>query len=175
MSILFRSAPVAACALFASLAASGAEPAANSPMSLASPELISLSDAMKMAQAAMQECAKRNQPTTVVIEDSNGFQRVALSDDKAKLIGVVHTRRKAATVLQFKESSEVTQKRAETDKAFADQYGKDERYLLQGGGLPIYRDGKLVAVISVGGSGNENDACAQAGVKAVSWASTAAK
>ena len=167
-------------ALAASLASFAADapaaapaPAPGSPGSLASAELISLADAMRMAQAAMADCAKRGQPTTVAVVDATGFQRLALSDDNAKLIGVVHTGRKAAAVLAFKVSSQVLQDRAASDKSFANQYGKDERYLLQGGALPIYRGDKLVAVISVGGSGNENDNCAQAGVKAVSWASTA--
>ena len=153
--------------------APAAPPAPGSPGSLASAELISLADATRMAQAAMADCAKRGQPTTVAVVDATGFQRLALSDDNAKLIGVVHTGRKAAAVLAFKVSSQVLQERAASDKPFADQYGKDERYLLQGGALPIYRGDKLVAVISVGGSGNENDNCAQAGVKAVSWATTA--
>jgi uncharacterized protein GlcG (DUF336 family) len=159
---------LAGCALLVTLNSGAAQPGPPAP--LATTDLISLADATRMARAALEECAKRGQPTTALVVDANGFERVALSDDNAKLIGVVHTRRKAATVLQFKVSSQALQTRAASDKAFADQYGKDERYLLQGGGLPIYRDGKLVAVISVGGSGDVNDACAQAGVKAVSWA-----
>ncbi len=171
---LRRITQVTLVALLASVAAVSADaPAAPAVGSLATPDLISQADALRMAQAAMADCAKRSQPTTVVIVDANGFQRVALSDDNAKLIGVVHTRLKAAATLAFKESTQVLQTRATTDKQFADQYGKDQRYLLQAGGLPIYRGAKLVAAISVGGSGNVNEDCAQAGVKALSWATTA--
>jgi uncharacterized protein GlcG (DUF336 family) len=161
---------LATIALLVSLAASGAEPAATPP--LASPDLISWADANRMAQAALQDCARRGQPTSVLIVDATGFERVAFSDDNAKPIGVIHTRRKAAAVLAFKVSTQVLEARAKTDKPFADQYGKDERYLLMAGGLPIYKAGKLVAAISVGGSGNVNEDCAAAGVKALSWATT---
>jgi uncharacterized protein GlcG (DUF336 family) len=161
---------VAALALFASFAAFGEEATENKPMSLASADRITLKDATRMAMAAAEDCAKRGQPTSVIVVDATGFQRIAVSDDNAKFIGVAHNLRKAATVLAFKTSTQVLQARAESDKQFAEQYGKDERYMFQGGGLPIYKDGKLVAAISVGGSGNFNDACAQAGVKVLSWA-----
>jgi uncharacterized protein GlcG (DUF336 family) len=125
-----------------------------------------------MVQAALQDCARRNQPASATVVDANGFQRVALSDDNAKLIGVIHSTRKAAAVLNFKVSTLVLQTRAESDQQFAAQYGKDERYLLQAGGLPIYRNGKLVAAFAVGGAGDFNEACALVGIKAVSWATT---
>jgi uncharacterized protein GlcG (DUF336 family) len=172
MTGLHRTHHRALLALLVSVAAGAADAPAAPPAagSLAIPELISQADALRMAQASLADCVKRGQPTTVVIVDANGFQRVALSDDNAKLIGVAHTRLKAAAVLAFKASTQVLQARVTTDKQFADQYGKDERYLLQAGGLPVYRNGKLVAAISVGGSGNVNEDCAQAGVKALSWA-----
>jgi uncharacterized protein GlcG (DUF336 family) len=163
---------LAAIALTASLPAFGAEPAAGSPQSLASPGLITRLEASRIAQAALEDCAKRGQPASVVVVDATGFQRAAFSDDNAKLIGVVHSGRKAAAVLAFKASTQALQTRAETDKPFAEQYGKDERYLLQAGGLPIYKGGKLVAAIAVGGAGNVNEECAYAGLKALGWAAT---
>jgi uncharacterized protein GlcG (DUF336 family) len=147
-------------------------PAPRPPQPVASPELITLAEATRMVQAALQDCARRSQPASAALVDANGFQRVALSDDNAKLIGVIHSTRKAAAVLYFKVSTQVLQTRAENDKQFAEQYGKDERYLLQSGGLPIYKEGKLVAAFAVGGAADFNEACALAGIKAVSWAST---
>lgn len=149
------------------------------PASLASPDMITLADATRMAQATMQECAKRGQPTSVLVMDGNGFQRLLMSDDNAKHIGVVHIGFKAAAVLDFKASTAALRARLTSDKPgdkqFAEQYGKDPRYIFDPGALPIYRDGKLVAVIAVGGSGNFNEDCAQAGVKALSWATTEPK
>ena len=153
--------------------APAAEPAGpRPPPPTASPDLITLAEATQMAQAALQDCARRGQPAAAAVVDVTGFQRVALADDNAKLIGVVHSTRKAAAVLSFKVSTQVLQTRAETDKQFAQQYGKDERYLLQGGGLPIYKNGKLVAAFAVGGAADFNEACALVGIKAVSWATT---
>jgi uncharacterized protein GlcG (DUF336 family) len=163
---------VSVSVLLLTLSANSAETVNRPPAPLATPDMITHVDAVRMAQAALDDCAKRGQPTTVVVVDAAGFQRVAYSDDNAKLIGVVHSGRKAAAVLAFKVSTQTLQTRAETDKEFAAQYGKDERYLLQAGGLPIYKSGVLVAAIAVGGSGEVNEACAQAGVKAVSWATT---
>ena len=159
-------------ACLAAIPSIAAETSTARPPSVASPDLISLADASTMAKAALDACAGRGLPTTVVIADSNGFQRVAMSDDNAKLIGVTHTRLKAAVVVDFKASSGVISKRLQDDPQFASQYDKDARYLFQPGGLPIYRDGQFVAVISVGGSGNANEECALAGVKAVTWART---
>jgi len=174
MNVLHRyavSATVLGC--IASFSTFAADPPPARPQVLASPDLITLADATRMAQAALDACARLGQPTSVLVMDAAGFQRVAYSDDNAKQIGVLHTRLKAAAVLEFKVSTQALAARVQTDKQFADQYGKDERYLLQAGGLPVYKSGKLVAVISVGGSGDANEACAQAGVKALSWAGTA--
>jgi len=166
-----------AAALWALLAGTpvlAAEPAAppTPPDTVISPDRITRAEATRIAQASLEECARRGMPASVVVVDSSGFQRAAFSDDNAKFVGLGTSARKAASVLAFKVSTHALQDRVQSDKAFADQYGKDARYHFSAGGLPIYKQGVLVAVIAVGGARNIDEECAVAGLKTLSWATT---
>ena len=133
-------------------------------------DLITRGDAMRAVEAALAECKTRGEPATAIVVDAQGWQRVQLSDDKAMSIGISTSAQKAASVLAFKASTAELAARAASDKAFADQYGKDSRYHFSPGGFPLYRDGKFVAVLAVGGARNFDTECARAGVKALPWA-----
>ena len=163
---------IMALPLLAATASSAAEPAAPQAEAIISPDRISRADATRIAQAALAECAKQGMPGSVVVVDAEGFQRVAFSDDNAKFIGLSTSSKKAAAVLAFKVSTRALQERVAADKVFAAQYGKDDRYHFSAGALPIYRNGKFVAVIAVGGARNIDEACASAGLKTLSWATT---
>ena len=172
MSILHRCAASVATLVLAVSPAFAAQSAGTPPEPLASADLITLADATRMAHAALAECTKRGQPASVLVVDATGLLRAAFVDDNGKAIGVDHNNRKVAAVLAFKVSTQALQARVQSDKPFADKYSKDERYFLMGGGLPIYRNGTFVAAISAGGAGGvNNEPCAIAGVKAISWAS----
>lgn len=160
----------------AALLLSGGWPASaqHAPEQPISPQWISRADATAVAQAALEACAARGQPASVVVWDADGFQRAAFSDDGAKAIGLSSSAGKAAAVLAFKASTRDLQARVASDKAFADQYGKDERYHFSPGGLPLYRDGKFVAILAVGGARNIDEDCAREGLKRLAWASTTA-
>ena len=149
------------------------ETAKESPETPLSPDFISRADATQLAQAALKECAARNLPATVLVTDSAGHMRVAMSDDNAKLIGIGSSQTKVNSVLDFKMSTRALQERAQSDKAFADKYGKDERYHFSPGAFPIYRNGKFVAILAVGGGRNIDEECALAALKTLSWASIA--
>ena len=152
--------------------AADAIPTQTEATATASPGLITRAEATRIAQSALEECARRKQPASVVVVDADGFQRTAFSDDNAKFIGLSTSRQKAASVLAFKVSSRVLQMRVQSDKQFADQFGKDDRYHFSAGGVPIYKDGKLVAVIAVGGARDIDEDCALAGLAALPWATT---
>lgn len=156
------------------LMAGAAEAAPKEPGTPASAELISRADATKAAQAALADCIARGQPASVVILDAEGFQRAAFSDDGAKYIGLHTSAQKAASVLAFGVSTRELQARVASDPHFAEQFGKDERYHFSPGGLPIYRKGKLVAIIAVGGAMGIDEECARAGLKALGWGSASA-
>jgi len=135
---------------------------------IASPELISLAEAMRLAQATLEACSKLGQPASVVVMDAQGFQRVALSDDRALYIGISTAALKATTVLAFRTATDVLQQRAAGDPQFAEQYSKERGYRLSPGGLPLYRGDKFVGALAVAGSQHEGE-CAYAGLRALSW------
>ena len=151
--------------------AEGPKEGPETPMSA---ELISRVDATQLAQAALKECAARGMPASVIVADSAGHMRAAFSDDNAKLVGIGSSMTKLNSVVEFKMSTRALQTRAQADKEFADKYGKDERYHFSPGGLPIYKNGKFVAIIAVGGARNIDEDCALAALKTLSWASTEA-
>jgi uncharacterized protein GlcG (DUF336 family) len=158
-------------AFFLTAAGSAANLEEN-PATALSAELISRAEATQIAVAALKECAARGQPASVIVADSAGHMRAAFSDDNAKVIGIGSSATKMNSVVDFKMSTRALQARAESDKEFADKYGKDERYHFSPGGLPIYKDGKFVAIIAVGGARNIDEECALAALKTLSWAST---
>ena len=157
------------------LAVMGAGMAASAkedPETPMSAELISRAEATQIAQAALKECAARGMPASVIVTDSAGHMRAAFSDDNAKLVGIGSSSTKVNSVVDFKMSTRALQTRAQSDKEFSDKYGKDERYHFSPGGLPIYKNGKFVAIIAVGGARNMDEECALAALKTLSWAST---
>ncbi len=162
----------AAIAAFLVTAAGSAANLEENPETPLSAELISRADATKIAESALQECAAKGQPASVIVTDSAGHMRAAFSDDNAKLIGIGSSATKMNSVVDFKVSTRTLQARAESDKEFAAKYGKDPRYHFSPGGLPIYKNGKFVAIIAVGGARNIDEECALAALKTLSWAST---
>jgi Raf kinase inhibitor-like YbhB/YbcL family protein len=106
--------------------------------------------------------------------DANGYTRAALSDDGAKPIGLSTSNGKAAAVLTFKASTRELAARLQSDKQFSDQYAKDPRFHFSPGGIPLYKQGKFVALIAVGGARNIDEDCARDGVKTLAWATTEA-
>ncbi len=158
----------------ATLVFSGVATAAEDPKTPMSPDLISRADATLLAEAALEACAARGMPASVLVTDSAGHVRVALSDDHAKLVGMISGRAKVNAVVDFKTSTRELQARVAADKDFAARYGSDERYRFSPGGLPIYRAGKFVAVIAVGGAHSIDEECALAAIRRLTWASTAA-
>ena len=133
---------------------------------------ITRAEATHAAETALAACAARGLPASVVVMDADGHVRAAFSDDGAKPIGLSTSNRKAAAVLLFKESTRDLVARLQGDPQFATQYGKDPRFHFSPGALPIYKQGKFVGLIAVGGARDIDEDCAKEGFKTISWAST---
>jgi uncharacterized protein GlcG (DUF336 family) len=139
---------------------------------VARPALLSFSDAMKAARAAMNACAKLKEPVSVAVVDADGFQRVQLTDDGALYIGILTAMQKARTVLALKTDTSRLQERAAADPNFAEEFSKERGYRLSPGGLPIYRGTEFRGAIAVAGSRHHEGGCALAGLHALRWASS---
>lgn len=131
--------------------------------------LITQDDALNLAQAAIAACKAQGMSVTVQVADADGNLRVSLASEHASLAGIKSAPQKLAGVLTFHATTRELQARAAGDPAFAAQYGKDPRYHFAPGGLQLYRDGKFVAVLAVGGGRAIDESCALEAVKVLPW------
>ena len=133
---------------------------------------ITQSEALTLAQGAIEACHLRGMAANVQVADADGHLRVALASENAALAGLTTAPQKIASVLAFHSSTRALQTRLANDPAFAAQYGNDVRYHFSPGGLPLYKAGKFVAVIAVGGGRNIDEDCAIEALKLLPWAKT---
>jgi uncharacterized protein GlcG (DUF336 family) len=145
--------------------------AAQTPASIDTNQ-ITQAEALAIAQAAIQACTAQGMSVNVQVADADGHLRVALASQNATLAGLTTAPQKVASVLAFHASTRDLQARLTNDTGFAAQYGKDPRYHFSPGGLPIYRAGKFVAVIAVGGGRTVDESCAIEALKLLPWAKT---
>lgn len=131
--------------------------------------LITQADAQALAQAAIAACREQDMSVTAQVADADGNLRVSLSADHASLAGIKSAPQKLASVLTFHATTRALQARVASDPAFAAQYGKDPRYHFAPGGLQLYRNGKFVAVLAVGGGRAIDESCALAAVNVLPW------
>lgn len=156
--------------LVAALAAVTSAQTPETATSRVSVELISRADALKIADAAVQACERQGETVAAFVTDADGYLRAALSSDGLNPVGFDTASRKTTSVLQFKMSTRALQERLKSEPTFAAQYGSDARYFFHPGGVPMYRSGKFVAVIAVGGGHDKDESCALEALRLLSWA-----
>ena len=131
-------------------------------------KLLSPETALKAAQAALNKCRKDGFQTAVAVVDRAGIVQVLLRDRYAGAHTPDMALGKAWTAASFKQST--------TSLAVETQPGKPmsgirqlPRVVVAGGGIPIEAGGSLLGAIAVSGapSGDADDACANAGIKAI--------
>jgi uncharacterized protein GlcG (DUF336 family) len=143
--------------------------AAQTPASIDANQ-ITQAEALALAQAAIQACKAQGMSVNVQVADASGHLRVALASENATLAGLTTAPQKIASVLAFHTSTRDLQARLSKDPGFAEQYGRDPHYHFSPGGLPIYKAGKFVAVIAVGGGRTIDESCAVEALKLLPWA-----
>jgi uncharacterized protein GlcG (DUF336 family) len=141
-------------------------------MEVVSAQLISGADAQLLVTESVAACTRRGEKAAAFVTDANNHLRAALTSDGMVTVGISSAGRKTATVLEFKASTRALRDRLATDKVFAEGPGKDKRYYFSPGGLPLYRGGKFVAVLAVGGGHQLDEDCALDALKKLPWAKT---
>jgi len=138
---------------------------------------ISVEQAMLVAEGAIAECKKDNSVISVAVVDRNGGVRFLLRGDGATPELADNARRKAYTARTFRQATSAWMERTAIDAV--DEAGKSidlngQRYLentiAEEGGMPIIYKGDAIGGVGVTGSkggGKADEACAQAGVKAI--------
>ena len=124
---------------------------------------LTLETAGKIAHAAIDACRKQGIQIGVTVVDRDGLVQVVLRDTIAAQITVPISRQKAFTAVNFNAPTSQLGDRADTP------IGRIDGLVMSPGGLPIQAGGQLLGGVGVSGapSGKTDEACAQAGVDAV--------
>lgn len=119
----------------------------------------------KIAQAAIAACRKEGIQIGVTVVDRSGDPMVFMRDTLAPKVSIEISRQKAFTAVNFNAPLSTMEDR------FAKPFsvGKVDGLVFSAGGLPIEAAGNIVGAVGVSGAatGEQDEACARAGVDAV--------
>jgi uncharacterized protein GlcG (DUF336 family) len=166
--MIVRLLAVAASAV-AALPVFSASAAAQSSKLLTSYPTLTTAAAQQAAQAALARCDKDGYTATVAVVDRGGHALVLLRNGLAGAHTVQTAIAKAATAVSFR--TDTTELAAATQSGRAASGIRDlPGVVAVGGGIMIRAKGALVGAIGVSGAptGDADDACAKAGIAAVS-------
>jgi glc operon protein GlcG len=134
-------------------------------------QLIDLATAKKMIAAAEAEASKANAKVGIAVVDANGDLVATLRLDGASSQGVASSEGKARAALLFGVPTKQIQDAIAAGKPIQANVttpprGANELVINQGG-LPIIKNGKVIGAIGVGGAASsEDERFAQAGIDA---------
>lgn len=124
--------------------------------------------ALTAAQAALAQCRKDGYQVAVAVVDKSGLPQVLLRDRYAGAHTVEVSVNKAWTAVSFKTPTTALVEETQPGKPMSGLRSLP-RFMAAGGGRIIEGAGTLVGGIGVSGApgGDADDACAQAGIKAI--------
>jgi len=129
---------------------------------------VSLEEARRVIAAAEEKAKKIKQPSNIAVVDAGAnlvaFERM----DGAWLGSIDIAQNKAFTARAFDIETEKLSKLSQPkEQFFGIQNSNQGRVMIFAGGIPLTRDGVVVGAIGVsGGMGEQDQAVAEAGVKA---------
>jgi uncharacterized protein GlcG (DUF336 family) len=143
-------------------------PHAAAEEALVSFKVLAPETALQLAQATLKACRDRGYQVAVAVVDRSGTPQVMLRDRYAGAHTPGTATRKAWTATSFRAD---TLSLAEETEAGKPQSGVRfvDNVLMLGGGVLVEADGSLVGAVGVSGTptGEQDDACARAGVAAI--------
>ncbi len=125
---------------------------------------LSMEAALAVAQATIDACRKQGIQIGVTVVDRDGTVQAVLRDSIAPPITLSISRQKAFTAVNFGVATSALAARANT------AIGRLDGLVMSAGGVPIQAGGRMLGGVGVSGapSGETDEACAEAGVEAVS-------
>ena len=143
-------------------------PVAAEEKALISYKVLSPGTALELAQATLAACRKEGYQVAVAVVDRSGTPQVMLRDRYAGQHTPGTATRKAWTATSFRSD---TLAMAEETQAGKQQSGVRfvDNALMLGGGVLVEAEGSIVGAVGISGapSGEADDACARAGIKAI--------
>ena len=128
--------------------------------------VLKLESAQRLANVALRTCAKKGFPVTVTVVDRDGITLATLRSEDATGATVPVALGKAYAAAGFQSPTSGLQEAAKTQPGFISLPG----FVILPGGEPIRIGTQLVGGVGVSGapSGDIDDQCAMAGLKAIS-------
>ena len=125
--------------------------------------------ALKAAQAAMAKCRADGYQVSVAVVDRAGLTQVLLRDRFAGAHTPEYAANKAWTAVSFRTNTTELEKATRPGQPMAGVRNVP-RFASVGGGMMVEGGGSLLGGIGVSGApgGDADDACAKAGIKAIS-------
>jgi len=132
--------------------------------------MVSLAEARKIITAAEKKAVEIKQPMNIAVVDAGGNLVAHVRMDGAWIGSVDISIKKAYTSRAFDISTKDLAKYSQSGgQFFGIHVSNDCRIMIFAGGIPLMKGGKVVGAIGVsGGSGEQDHAVAEAGVKAFS-------
>ena len=126
---------------------------------------LSMETALRIAQAAIEQCRKEGVQIAVTVVDRGGHEQVVLRDVLAMDITLPISKQKAHTAMAF--NTPLSQLESRFTKPF--MVAKLDGLIVSAGGLPINIGGNILGGVGVSGapSGLTDEKCAKAGIDAV--------
>ncbi|TDY00520.1 GlcG/HbpS family heme-binding protein [Thiohalophilus thiocyanatoxydans] len=126
---------------------------------------LKMQTALKIAEATIEQCRKEGVQIAVTVVDRGGNIQAVLRDDLAMDITLPISKQKAHTAMAF--NSPLSQMEGRFEGAYS--VPKIDGLVISAGGIPINVGGSIMGGIGVSGapSGEIDEKCAQAGLKAV--------
>ena len=121
----------------------------------------------KIAHAAMEACRKEGIQIGVTVVDRSGDPMVMLRDTLAPRITIEISQQKAYTAVNFNAATSSMENR------FTQPFsvGKVDGLVFSAGGIPIEAAGNIIGAVGISGAatGEQDEACARAGIQAIQF------
>lgn len=140
--------------------------AAEAPVIVKIPRL-TVEASEKLARSAMEACRKQGIQIGVTVVDRSGDPMVVMRDTLAPRVTLEVSRQKAYTAVNFNAATSTMENR------FTQPFsvGKVDDLVFSAGGVPIEAAGNIVGAVGISGApaGEQDEACARAGIEAIQF------
>lgn len=130
--------------------------------------MVTLADARRIIAAAEKKAAEIGQPMNIAVADGGGNLIAHVRMDGAWLGSIDISIKKAYTSRAFDIATKDLATHSQSGgQFFGINASNDGKIMIFAGGVPLFKDGKVVGAVGVsGGSGEQDHAVAEAGASA---------
>ena len=129
---------------------------------------VRLEDARRVITAAEEKAAQMGQPMNIAVADEGGNLVAHVRMDNAWIGSIDIAQKKAFTSRAFDISTKDLAVHSQSGGQFFGIHASNNgKVMIFAGGIPLKKEGRVVGAVGVsGGSGEQDDAVAEAGAKA---------